>query len=105
MGRGFGQERGRIKARIALGLTGLPMDIWLPFSIPPTDIELMRLKLKASPSQRIQSMLNARQFVFGIIRGRLRPLYPDISDEELTIKMFEEIERGKQLSKPPRVLR
>ena len=47
----------------------------------------------------------ARQFVFGIIRGRLRPLYPDISDEELTIKMFEEIERGKQLSKPPRVLR
>lgn len=105
MGRKYGQERVRITDRIALKIMGLPMDLWSPFSIPHTDIELMRLKLKASPSQRIQSMLDARQFVFGIIRGRLRTQYPDISDQELNLKMFEEIERAKRFSKPPPVLR
>lgn len=62
-----------------------------------TDMELMRLRLTLSPGQRIQAMLDARALVVGIIRGRLRNKYPDISEIELNLKMLEEIERAQNV--------
>lgn len=62
-----------------------------------TDMELMRLRLKLSPGQRIQAMLDARALVVGIIRGRLRNKYPDIPEAELNLKMLEEIERAQNV--------
>jgi hypothetical protein len=62
-----------------------------------TDMELMRLRLSLSPGQRIQAMLDARALVVGVIRGRLRNQYPDISEKELNLKMLEEIERAQNI--------
>jgi hypothetical protein len=62
-----------------------------------TDLELMRLRLSLSPGQRIQAMLDARALVVGIIRGRLRKQFPDISEAELNLKMLEEIERAQSV--------
>jgi len=62
-----------------------------------TDMELMRLRLKLSPGQRLQAMLDARELVVGIMRGRLRSRYPDLSDREINLKLPEEIERAQPI--------
>lgn len=62
-----------------------------------TDMELMRLRLSLSPGQRIQAMLDARALVVGLIRGRLRTQYPDLTEAELNLKMLEEIERAQHV--------
>ncbi len=47
-----------------------------------------------SPGARIQTALNAHRLAVGLIRGRLRRRYPDLSAAEITWKMLEELERG-----------
>ena len=49
---------------------------------------------RLSPGQRIQTMLNAHRLAFGLIRGRLRRQYPTLSDAEITMKLWAELERG-----------
>ena len=58
-----------------------------------TDIELMRVRMKLTPGQRLQAMLDAHAMLTGIIRGRLRRQYPELSDREINLKIIEEIER------------
>lgn len=62
-----------------------------------TDMELMRLRLALTPGQRLQAMFDARAFLAGTIRGRLRRQYPDIPEAELNLKVLEEIERAKSV--------
>ena len=62
-----------------------------------TDIDLMRARMKLTPSQRLQSMIDAHALLVGIMRGRLRVQYPELSDRELNLKVIEEIERAKRL--------
>jgi hypothetical protein len=59
-----------------------------------SDIGLLRLRLSLSPGQRLQAMLDARALLVGIIRGRLRKKYPDLSEAELNMKVLEEIDRA-----------
>jgi hypothetical protein len=66
-----------------------------------TDIELMRLRMKLSPGQRLQAMLDARALVVGIIRGRLQTRYPELSDQEINLKILEEIERAQRIRARP----
>ena len=40
--------------------------------LDPVDIELMRARVRLTPAQRLQSMLDARELVVGLIRGRLQ---------------------------------
>jgi hypothetical protein len=47
-------------------------------------------------------MLDARALLVGIIRGRLRQKYPDISEVELNLKLLEEIERSQNVRPWPR---
>lgn len=61
------------------------------------DIELMRLRMLLTPGQRVQAMLDAREVLVGLIRGRLRPQYPNLSDREFNLKVLEEIERGQNV--------
>ena len=49
---------------------------------------------RLSPGQRILTMMNARSLAIGLIRGRLRQRYPDLSEVEITWKMLAELERG-----------
>lgn len=62
-----------------------------------TDIELLHLRLSLSPGQRLQAMFDARSLLVGIIRGRLRQQYPNLSNPELNLKMLEEIERAQSV--------
>ena len=64
--------------------------------ITHTDLELMRLRMNLSPGQRLQAMLDARAVLVGIIRGRLRKRYPNLSNRELNLKILEEIERAQR---------
>jgi hypothetical protein len=63
-----------------------------------TDIELMRLRMLLSPGQRLQAMFGARSVIMGMIRGRLKREFPNLSDRELNLKALEEIERAQRVA-------
>jgi phage terminase Nu1 subunit (DNA packaging protein) len=66
------------------------------YRFDPVDLEEVRRRGRLSPGQRIQTMLDARELAVGLIRGRLRRQYPDLSYRELNLKVLEEIARAKQ---------
>lgn len=68
-----------------------------PVRFTHTDMELMRLRVSLTPGQRIQAMLDARALLVGMIRGRLRGQYPNLPDDELNLKLLEEIERAQSV--------
>lgn len=70
------------------------MDTTDTYRFDPVDLEQMRLLGQLSPGQRIQVMLDARELAVGLIRGRLRRQYPDLSLREINLKVLEEIARG-----------
>jgi hypothetical protein len=68
----------------------------------PVDLGQMRLLGRLPPGRRIQVMLDARELAVGLIRGRLRRQYPDLSPRALNLEVLEEIARvqGDSLSLP-----
>lgn len=71
------------------------------YRFDPVDLELMRLVGRLTPGQRIQRLLDARELLVGMSRGRLRRQYPELSDREINLKVLEEIERAKRISPGP----
>jgi len=71
------------------------------YRFDPVDIELMRIRKRISPGRRLQAMLDARDMLVGLIRGRLRQRYPHLSDRELNLKVLEEIERAQEVAPRP----
>lgn len=65
----------------------------MAFRFDPLDPEHIRLWSRLSPGQRIQALLDARELAVGLIRGRLRRQYPDLSTRKLNLKVLEEIAR------------
>lgn len=65
-----------------------------------TDMQQLRLVAQLSPGKRIAVMLAARELAVGLIRGRLREQYPQLSRQELNMKMLEEIEHVKNRTYP-----
>ena len=61
------------------------------YEFDPIDIDLMRLRASLSPARRIQVMLDARELIVGLKRGRLRKRYPNLSDREINLKLVEEL--------------
>lgn len=49
---------------------------------------------RLSPGARIQSTINAHRLAVGLMRGRLRQRFPDLTDAEITWKLLAEFERG-----------
>ena len=62
----------------------------------PIDLTQMRLLLRLPPHKRVRLMLEARELAVGLIRGRLRQRYPDLSSSELGLKVVEETSRGER---------
>ena len=62
----------------------------------PIDLIQMRLLLQLPPHKRVRLMLDARELAVGLIRGRLRQRYPDLSSSELGLKVLEETSRGER---------
>jgi hypothetical protein len=67
----------------------------------PIDIDLLHIRSQMSPGQRLQAMLDARETLVGLIRGRLRQQYPRLSNQELNLKVLEEIERAQKIHPRP----
>lgn len=63
------------------------------YRFDPIDVVERRRWTRLSAGQRLQIMLNARKLAMGFMRGRLRKRYPDLSIEELNLKLLEELER------------
>jgi len=64
------------------------------YRFDPVDVESARLTGRLSAGQRIQRLLDARELAVGLIRGRLRQRYPDLSPAALNMKVLEELERA-----------
>lgn len=75
------------------------------FRFDPMDIVQVHLLLGLTPGERIRVMLDAQALAKGLIMGRLRRQYPDLSPNELGLKFVEEIERAKQTRPGPWSLR
>ena len=73
--------------------TGEPEGTKPVYRFGPVDLVQVRLLSRLPPHKRVRAMLDAREFAVGIIRGRLRRLYPDLAPRALNMKVLEEIER------------
>jgi len=62
------------------------------YHFDPVDREQMRLLAQLSPGRRLQTMLDARELAVGMIRARLRRLYPTLSNNEFNLKVLQEID-------------
>lgn len=60
------------------------------------DIDLMRLKMKQTPGQRLLAMLETHEFILAVIRSRLKRQHPELSDHEIGLLIIEEFERAKR---------
>lgn len=84
-----------------MGNQDIPMDKTKTYRFNPVDVEQMRLLGRLTPGQRIQRLLDARELLVGMSRGRLRRQHPELSDREINLKVLEEIERAKRISPGP----
>jgi hypothetical protein len=71
------------------------------YGFDPVDHHFMRLRGRLSPGERLQAMLAAREWVVGAMRGRLMQRYPDLSPEEINLKILEEIDRAERRQARP----
>ena len=55
----------------------------------PVDQQQVLLLSKLPPEKRLRLMLEARQLALGLVRGRLRRRYPQLSDAQLNLKALE----------------
>ena len=60
----------------------------------PADEEQIRLLLRVSPAQRLQTMLTMQAGVLNMWRTRLRLAHPQLSDLELCQLMFERLQQN-----------
>jgi hypothetical protein len=57
----------------------------------PIDRTQWRLLAQLPPGRRVRVMLEARELAVGLMRGRLRRRYPDLSTADLNLKLLEEL--------------
>jgi hypothetical protein len=55
----------------------------------PVDQQQVLLLSKLPPEKRLRLMLEARQLALGLVRGRLRQQFPQLSDAQLNLKALE----------------
>ena len=73
----------------------------MTYRFDPVDLVQMRLLGTLSPAQRLRTMLEARELAVGLIRGRLRRRYPDLSPREINLKLLEELARAQRVRPRP----
>ena len=60
------------------------------------DLAYVRMLAHLPPGRRVRIMLEARALAVGLMRGRLRRQFPDLSQEAISLKLLEEIDRAEQ---------
>ncbi len=71
------------------------------YHFDPVDRDEMRRVARLTPGQRIRRMLDARELIVGLKRGRLRQRYPHLSLREINLKLLEELERDQRRFRRP----
>jgi hypothetical protein len=66
----------------------------MTYRFDPVDLDQMRLLGRLPPHKRVRVMLEARELAVGLIRGRLRRRYPDLSTSAINMKVLEEVSRA-----------
>ena len=64
------------------------------YRFDPVDLTQMRLLARLPAGRRVRVMLDARALAVGLIRGRLRRQYPDLSPRAINLKLLEELARA-----------
>jgi hypothetical protein len=59
------------------------------------DREQLKLLLSIPAHKRVRVMLDARELAVGMIRGRIRKNYPNLSLNMVNLKLIEELSRAK----------
>ena len=59
----------------------------------PVDVEYVRLLGRLGAGKRVLAMVDAHELVCGLIRGRLRQRYPDLSPTEMGQMLLKELAR------------
>ena len=59
------------------------------------DREQLKLLLSIPAHKRVSVMLDARELAVGMIRGRIRKTYPNLSLNMVNLKLIEELSRAK----------
>lgn len=78
------------------------MDTGPKYRFDPVDHNLMRIRGRLTPGERLLAMLAAREWVVSAHRARLCRRYPELSPQEINLKMLEEIERAERRQRRPR---
>lgn len=55
------------------------------------NLDMIKLLGRLTPAKRVRNMLEAQRFAMSIIRGRVRRQFPNLSQREINLKVFEEI--------------
>jgi hypothetical protein len=66
------------------------------YRFDPVDHQFMRVRGRLSPGERLLAMLAAREWVVSSMRSRLTRRYPDLSPEQINLKILEEIDRAER---------
>ena len=59
------------------------------------DREQVRLLANLPPHKRVRVMLEARELAVGLMRGRLRRRFPQLSTRQINLKLLEELARAR----------
>jgi hypothetical protein len=73
----------------------------MAFQFNSVDLSQMRLLAQLSPAQRLRTMLDAREMVVSLKRGRLRRRYPELSSEDINLRLLEELARAQPVRPRP----
>jgi hypothetical protein len=71
------------------------------YRFDPVDHNFMRIRGQLTPGERLLAMLSAREWVVSAKRARLCLRYPDLSPEEINLKVLAEIERAERRQARP----
>ena len=72
-----------------------------PYRFDPVDMEHLRLMGRLGAGKRVLAMVDAHELVCGLIRGRLRRRYPDLSPIEMGQMLLQEFARDDTPSRRP----
>jgi len=72
------------------------MDTGPKYHFDPVDHNFMRIRGRLTPGEWLLAMLAAREWVVSAKRARLCRRHPDLSPEEINLKVLEEIERAER---------
>jgi hypothetical protein len=74
------------------------------YHFDPVDIEAIRLTAGLSAGARVQRLLDTRDILVSLVRTRLRPQYPNLSERDLNLEVLKEIERVERTHTRPHPL-